>query len=507
MKLKTTLRAAQSYRVMILASVLTLGLGAQAQAAFENKSEAAEAPPVAITVHDRHRIAYNSEGTFWYWEPTADLREPKIMQGLGDFTAVTAGPNTNNLILRKDGTVWEWGRKYIYTDGNNGRSEFPAPKQIKGLSDISKVSVLHSVDAALDKDGSVWVWITQPESSDPVKLENITKAKDIGIANDGVLILKEDGTVWNWVPYSSTGVPLQSYNAYKINELDNIAALSSGNSLHTFAIKKDGTVWGWGDNGDGALGLPSSIHNSYHPVLIDSLTDVESISTGLYTTAIVKRDGTVWVVGLTIGDPSVTYSFTPKIVDGLENVASVTLGDEYALALTRDGKLWSWGNINGGYDYSEKPIPVLLPNKDGSKGQRQPTKPEPAQPISTPQKTYNNQNIGIKLNGTYLNINPKAMIVDENTFIPLRGVIEAIGGKITWLNETQSITIDKGNASVNLKIGSKEALVNGSSVTLAVAPFISDAGYTYVPLRFVSDTLGAKVNWDAENWSAILNVE
>jgi uncharacterized protein YkwD len=132
------------------------------------------------------------------------------------------------------------------------------------------------------------------------------------------------------------------------------------------------------------------------------------------------------------------------------------------------------------------------------------TKPEPTKPPVQATK-YSSNNIGIKINGKYVDVNPKAMIVGESTFIPLRGVFESIGGRVTWENKTQSVLIEKDNVKVKLTIGSKVAFVNGKAITLATAPFISDAGSTYVPLRFASETIGAKVGWDGANWTAVIN--
>lgn len=55
-----------------------------------------------------------------------------------------------------------------------------------------------------------------------------------------------------------------------------------------------------------------------------------------------------------------------------------------------------------------------------------------------------------------------------------------------------------------MTIGDRTAYVNGKPITLSVAPFISSEGSTYVPLRFISETIGAKVGWDAQNFVALI---
>lgn len=485
MKSHAKLGAARSLRVTLLASVLSFALGAQVQAASETVPGADETPPISISMNEGQKIAYKSDGTVWYWGLTA-FSKPEIKQGLGEVASISSGGPTN-LILRKDGTVWEWGVQFVYTDGRNGTYEFPAPKQVKGLSNIVKITALHNIDAAIDKDGNVWVWFTSPDRTDPVKLQDVTKAKDIAITAEGnVLILKDDGTVWKWAADINS-----SSATIKMDTLSDIVAFSHGNSRHQFAIRKDGAVWGWGNNGDGELGLDRTIQKSDLPVRIESLTDVAFITTESYKTAVVKKDGTVWVFGLRIGNDPRVYSATPTQVDGLEHISSVALGGQSAMAVSKEGKVWRWGNTEGtSYsDYVEIPMPVILPPKAG------------------PPQTYSSNNIGIKINGYYTDINPKATIANENTFIPLRGIIDTIGGKLTWQSETQSIVIERGSKKITLKVGSKEAVVNGTAITLDSAPFISAAGSTYVPLRFISEAIGAQVIWDPEHWTVVLEID
>lgn len=81
-----------------------------------------------------------------------------------------------------------------------------------------------------------------------------------------------------------------------------------------------------------------------------------------------------------------------------------------------------------------------------------------------------------------------------STFIPLRGVFETLGASVNWDNKNQSITAKKGSSSVFLKVGSKLGKVNGKNVSISAVPFVKE-GKTYVPLRFVSEALGATVNW------------
>lgn len=84
----------------------------------------------------------------------------------------------------------------------------------------------------------------------------------------------------------------------------------------------------------------------------------------------------------------------------------------------------------------------------------------------------------------------------SRVFVPLRGVFEQMGATVAWNANTQMVTARRGNTDVQLKIGSRTAHVDGVAVALDVAPHMMD-GRTMVPLRFISETLGADVRWDA----------
>ncbi len=88
-------------------------------------------------------------------------------------------------------------------------------------------------------------------------------------------------------------------------------------------------------------------------------------------------------------------------------------------------------------------------------------------------------------------------IVSGSTVVPLRFIGEALGAVVEWEGNEKRVTYKLENRVVVLWIGKKEALVNGNSVTLSVEPLIV-SGKTLVPLRFISEALGATVQWVAE---------
>ncbi|MBQ8758138.1 MAG: hypothetical protein IJZ20_00420, partial [Clostridia bacterium] len=108
----------------------------------------------------------------------------------------------------------------------------------------------------------------------------------------------------------------------------------------------------------------------------------------------------------------------------------------------------------------------------------------------------------IKINGQYLNSEYAPVILNNTTIVPLRDVMETLGFKVEWIEATESIAITNGEKKIELQIGSHEMAVDGKTINLSVAPMLIGGNVTYVPLRAVSESLGASVGWDADNSTA-----
>lgn len=108
---------------------------------------------------------------------------------------------------------------------------------------------------------------------------------------------------------------------------------------------------------------------------------------------------------------------------------------------------------------------------------------------------YSDIPIRVKIDGEFL-VTPESPILENGTtLVPLRGIFETLGADVKWNQDTRTVTATTNDRNVELQIGSKKATVNSQSVSISVASKIID-GYTFVPLRFVSESLGAEVQWD-----------
>jgi len=103
------------------------------------------------------------------------------------------------------------------------------------------------------------------------------------------------------------------------------------------------------------------------------------------------------------------------------------------------------------------------------------------------------QQVSITVNGQALALRPGPIERTGRVFVPLRGIFERLGAGVVYSAGTINAT--KGSTTVSLRIGSTQATVNGQIQNLDVAPFIVGAT-TYVPLRFIAQSLGANVGYD-----------
>ncbi len=126
--------------------------------------------------------------------------------------------------------------------------------------------------------------------------------------------------------------------------------------------------------------------------------------------------------------------------------------------------------------------------------------------VSNHQSVIINLKIGspfISVNGVKKTIDAQGsrpIIKNNRTLLPIRVIIESLGGSIRWNGKTREVTIELNGHSIVLKIGNSVALVDGIKTKIdpkdsKVVPIIVN-GRTYLPLRFIAEHLGATVDWD-----------
>ncbi|MHB8107507.1 MAG: copper amine oxidase N-terminal domain-containing protein [Candidatus Cryosericum sp.] len=109
--------------------------------------------------------------------------------------------------------------------------------------------------------------------------------------------------------------------------------------------------------------------------------------------------------------------------------------------------------------------------------------------VGSPSMTVNGVVKAVDAQGT------KPVIANGSTMVPIRAIVEALGGTIAWDASARRLDVRLGSRSVMMWIGKVTATVNDSSKTMSTAPAII-GGRTMIPLRFAAESLGCLVGWD-----------
>jgi hypothetical protein len=109
--------------------------------------------------------------------------------------------------------------------------------------------------------------------------------------------------------------------------------------------------------------------------------------------------------------------------------------------------------------------------------------------IGSPIMTVDGVEQSIDENGT------APLIQNGRTLLPVRAVVEAMGGTVEWHGETETVILICGTDTINLAIGNNIAQFNGNDETLDTAPLIIN-GRTMLPIRFIAQSFGFDVQWN-----------
>lgn len=88
------------------------------------------------------------------------------------------------------------------------------------------------------------------------------------------------------------------------------------------------------------------------------------------------------------------------------------------------------------------------------------------------------------------------IIRNDRTLVPIRVISENLGAQVTWNSTTKTVIIHKQGDRLELAVNSQTVVKNSTSYIIDVAPTIH-MGRTLVPLRFISEHLGIQVTWNS----------
>ena len=171
--------------------------------------------------------------------------------------------------IQTDGSLWMWGKNIHSELGNSGQGdkfyeieeldsvEYYQTTPIKVLENVTSVSLGANHTAAIQTDGSLWMWGsnyygqlgngTNTDAGEPVKIMDGAAAVDLGWSRTAVL--KTDGSLWTWGRncYGQLGSGSTEDSNVPVKIMDSVAAMG-GYQDQSAAIKTDGSLWTWGWN-------------------------------------------------------------------------------------------------------------------------------------------------------------------------------------------------------------------------------------------------------------------
>ena len=433
-----------------------------------------------VTAGERSVYAVKKDGTVWAWGGSQrsgllgngyPVQSESPVQMKIDNVSDAAGGTRHALLLKKDGTVWAVGSN---EDGQLGLGTASndlvlAPVQIESLSDVTAIAAEGNQSLALKSDGTVWQWgrtdrVSMP-SYKPVKVEGLPAGAAIAAGYGSAMMLDTGGNVYVW------GTALTETNPDKLRKPTMISGLNkkvtaiaaSGN--RAAALAEDGTVWTW--NNSKMYPTPGQL---LQPTKVLQAEDVQHIAGGNGTSfGLTKKDGTVWMWYSYWDQPTYKAVQILGINDALHMASSRFWGN---YALLKNGTLMEWKTDTLG-EFS-KPKPVQAP-------------------------------IQIKLNGEIVPLVIPPVIINNVSYVPLRGVFEPIGAKVEWNQGNFTGVVKKGKTVIEIYAASEKLRLNGQIVPDKFNPKMMN-GVTMVPLRFISESLGAEVRWNGADNIIHINI-
>lgn len=112
----------------------------------------------------------------------------------------------------------------------------------------------------------------------------------------------------------------------------------------------------------------------------------------------------------------------------------------------------------------------------------------------------------IMFNGSYINFENEPVLIGGTTYLPVRFFCEALSAEVEWIDETQTVMVSFGDDVISLDIGSSTAYINGNPTKINGSALLINS-LTYLPVRFIAESLGGDVSWDGNYYTAKISMD
>lgn len=483
-----------------------------------------------------YAISNNGELLVWRVNTSNDseisLNSKLVMDNVDSFDNKDTLPIG---IIKKDKSHWS----------GLGIDEFVMPDDIKvKYAEVLSKSLTKDFDNIDDilmyneylyikKNGELWVKDGGAVQDDSTDINSYMKVMDnVKYAETNLLkgiAICNDGSLWHFTISDSAENSISE--PVKLLEKVKSAHYEPINKVYT-ALQEDNSFYVWGNNSLGKCGIDSEETEILKPHKL--LDDVIWSDVGYTNVRALKKDGTLMTFGFRFPDrhsseylinPLNFGNFRKDTVIQHRNYESVGINEEITLiakitdlaytnnakVILSNGKEIAMDKSSEGYYVatipgSDKPgilnYHISVSDKNGKAIESDEYKVEI---VTNDIVLYDSMNdevvktdIPIYIDGKRLYSEDKPVIKSGRTLIPVRALCEALNAEVNWDDKSKTVTIDKENKNISLKIGEKVISVNKDKKNIDV-PAIIVSGRTMLPVRAVAEIMGAKVEWDEKD--------
>ena len=340
--------------------------------------------PPAISLGERHGLILASDGSLWTWGsdflgwPVLGLGNRMLksttLRRIGhqtNWVDISAGIN-HSVAIQSDGTIWTWGESVRSLHG--GLKPISTPVHAAPGNDWKQAAAGGNHIVALKKEGTLWAWgnnwsgavgiASTNGSAVPVQVGSSTNWTKVWAGILETVALQSDGSLWYWGENPDPAFAQkagQIFTPMRISPDTNWVDVGFGVNTE-FAIKSDGTLWVWGRHAEDYSGTTNLAQNAI-PTRVGTNSDWRSLTscTGWWCQGLIKKDGSLWFMDASDGDPNGPRGPYPKVLirraefqgpyvayaAGATHAAGPGIHGPIGVVLTPEGEVWTWGMVLG----------------------------------------------------------------------------------------------------------------------------------------------------------------
>ena len=238
---------------------------------------------------------------------------------------------------------------------------------------------------------------------------------------------------------------------------------------------------------------PIIVNPKYDKVLTDKKVTVDGISQLGATKVTVYIDDKAYDAKIAADN---SFEVEVELTDGVHKIYATQTISDYESTKTAD-RFITIGKANGNPDYLQSIYTVdktsLLIND-----------PRPTYDVyEASLKTEIADKITVFVDGMLLETDVEPFIENSRTLVPMRAIFEALNAEVSWDEATLTATAVKEGTTVKITRDQQTAYINDTAYTLDAPAQIKDGRFV-VPVRFIAESFGCKVDWNGVRRQVII---